>query len=300
MIRTNFKVFSMGLASMVCACVTGTPAQSAAAPVPHPALWKIADKDTNIYLFGTIHLLPPDTQWRTPAFDQALAGSDVLVVEVLLPKDPAAIAQVMVKLGMSPGLPPLVERVPAEKREALRAAIAASGYPQEMFDQMESWAAAITLTSVLLVKMGFDPELGVEKQLTRGYEQAQKPVMGLESAEEQLGFFDHLSEEAQRTFLVSAIDDPEGTRAEFAAMLKAWLEGNVKDIARSFDNETMLSDELRDALMRKRNSAWADWVAKRLDQPGTVFVAVGAGHLAGEDSLLRLLKAKGLRAKRIQ
>jgi uncharacterized protein YbaP (TraB family) len=282
-----------------CAQPAARPA-AAVPPAPQPALWKLADDDTTIYLFGTIHLLPPDTPWRTARFDQALAEAKTLVVEVKLPDDPTATAQVMVRLGSSPGLPPLIERVPGDKREALRAAVAASGFPPALLDGMETWAAALTLASGALVKLGYDPALGVERQLTRDLAQTGKTIVGLETAEEQLGFFDALSEPAQRAFLVSTLDDPARTKKEFQAMLNAWLAGDVKAIARTFDSETALSPELREVLMRKRNRKWAEWLAQRLDQPGTVFVAVGAGHLVGPDSVQHMLKARGLRTRRLQ
>jgi uncharacterized protein YbaP (TraB family) len=83
-------------------------------------------------------------------------------------------------------------------------------------------------------------------------------------------------------------------------MLTAWETGDVDGIARSFDDETQMSAELREALMKQRNARWSEWLKARLDKPGTVFVAVGAGHLAGSDSVIRLLAARGLKVTRLQ
>ena len=96
------------------------------------------------------------------------------------------------------------------------------------------------------------------------------------------------------------VEDSAETRAQFRAMLDAWSSGDLEGIARTFDDETQMSPELKDALMRRRNARWADWLERRLDRPGTVFFAVGAGHLAGEDSVQAMLKTKGLKAKRVQ
>ncbi len=298
---TGFRGLTIMLGAWLCGCAASpSPPEGPAPAAARPALWKVADEDTSVYLFGTIHLLPENMQWRTPLIDEALDDADALVVEVLMPDDPAKMAEVMTRLGTSPGLPPLAERVPEEKREALRTLIKDVGLPERTFDRMETWAAAITLASISLIRMGYDPALGVEKQLTRNYDQARKPILALETVEQQLGFFDTLSEKSQREFLVGALDDPVAAKAQFEAMLKAWLTGDIRGIAKTFDTETSLSGELRDVLMRKRNAAWADWVQRRLQQPGTVFVAVGAGHLAGADSLQELLEDKGLRAKRLQ
>lgn len=290
---------AMGLAALgLPACgmaETAVPAKGA-----HPALWKLADDDTTIYLFGTIHLLPEGLKWRTPALDKAIGDSDTLVLETVLPDDPMQTAKLMMKMALSPDLPPLLERVPEDKRAALKTMIEASGIPEAALDKMETWAAAITLVAVSYKQMGFNPELGVEKGLTASYEGGDKPVKGLETVEQQFGFLDHLSEPAQRTFLASVAEDPEAARAEFEAMLKAWEAGDTDAIARTFDSETALSPELRKALIEQRNAAWADWLAKRLDQPGTILVAVGAGHLAGKDSVQKLLAEKGLKVERVQ
>jgi uncharacterized protein YbaP (TraB family) len=286
----------LGALSMT-ACATP---QAAPAGAEGPALWKLADADTTIYLFGTIHLLPAGLEWRTPVLDQAIAGSQELVLETVLGSDPTAAAGTMLKLGTAKGLPPLSERVPAEKREALNKLIAATGVPARALDRMETWAAALTLLAIQFRQMGYNPELGVEKGLEAAYAANARPVRGLETIEQQFGFFDQLSEEAQRTFLAGMLDKPEETKAQFEAMLAAWRTGDTSAIAATFDSETALMPELREVLMRDRNAAWAEWVEKRMEQPGTVMVAVGAGHLVGDDSVQALLKAKGLRTQRLQ
>lgn len=294
MLKKVIGVVAAALGLAACAAAAG-PDKAA---VARPALWKLADKDTTIYLFGTIHVLPKGTQWRSPALEAAIKASDALVIETLINEDPMGAAAAMMKLGVSPGLPPLVERVPAGKRAALEALVKTAGIPIEALDRMETWAAGLTLMSVSFQKMGFDPKLGAEMALARDYKG--KPIEGLETVEQQFGFFDGLSEESQRKFLVGILDTPEAGRAEFEKMLNAWSKGNVAEIARTFDSETALSPELREVLMKKRNAAWTEWLARRLERPGTIMVAVGAGHLAGRDSVQNLLKARGLRATRVQ
>jgi uncharacterized protein YbaP (TraB family) len=275
------------------------PAAQASAAA-HPAMWKVADADTTLYLFGTIHLLPEGRGWRTPAFDAALGKADELVLEVADIEDVMASARAMQKLGVSPGLPPIAERVPEGKRAALRAMIAESGYPEAVFDRLETWAAAIPLLGVTFKRLGLDPSLGVERQIGAPFRASGRKVTGLETVEQQLGFFDKLPEGAQQALLLSVVEDGAETRAQFGAMLDAWSSGDVAGVARTFDDETQMSPELKEALMRRRNAAWADWLAKRLDRPGTVFVAVGAGHLAGSESVQAMLQAKGLKAERVQ
>ncbi|MEA2998702.1 MAG: uncharacterized protein QOK17_535 [Sphingomonadales bacterium] len=292
------RTVSAALAAMGLAW--GIPAAAETPAGAHPAMWKLADADTTIYLFGSFHLLPKGLAWRTPAFDRALGSSDVLVLEIANLDDQMAIAQTLMTLGMSPGQPPLAERVPAGKRDALKAMVAESGIPEAFLDRMETWAAGLMLTGVEFKRLGLDPDSGVERTLGAAWKTSGKPVEGLETAEQQFGFFDRLSEDSQRKFLVALLDTPDKSKREFAEMLTAWEAGDVDGIARSFDDETQMSAELREALMKQRNARWSEWLKARLDKPGTVFVAVGAGHLAGSDSVLRLLAAKGLKVTRLQ
>jgi uncharacterized protein YbaP (TraB family) len=275
-----------------------TPAQAKTGG--HPAMWKLSDRDTTIYLFGTFHLLPDGQSWRTPAFDKALAAAGELVLEVPDLDDPAAVQEAAKKVGVVADLPPLAERVPEEKRAALAQMLSESGFPAGGLDRLKTWMAALALVSVTYKRLGLLPNSGVELSIVGPFKARGKPVSGLETLGEQFGFFDHLSEESQRKFLLGVLDSPEQTKKQFAEMLAAWSKGDVPGIARTFDDETQMSPELRQVLMAQRNARWAEWIKKRMDRPGTVFIAVGAGHLAGKDSVETMLKAKGLKVKRVQ
>jgi uncharacterized protein YbaP (TraB family) len=288
-----------GLALTGCAAQPDARSASAAA-AQRPAMWKVSDADTTLYLFGTIHLLPEGRTWRTAAFEQALAAADELVLEVANVDDPAAGAGAMMKLGMSPGLPPLRQRVPEAKRAALDGMIKESGVPAAALDRMETWAASIVLLGVSFQRMGLDPKLGVEAAITGPFKASGKPVRGLETIEEQFGFFDTLSEEQQRTFLKGVLDSPEEAKKQFDAMLEAWSRGDLDGLARAFEDEQNLTPALREVLLTRRNAKWAEWLDARMDRPGTAFVAVGAGHLAGKDSVQAMLEKYGHKAKRVQ
>lgn len=293
------KRFLLSIPALAGSLLAGC-ASAPAEPAPRPALWKVADADTTIYLFGTIHLLPPGTRWRTKAFDNAAQRAQQLVLEIVPDGIAEQQAEAMRILAYSPGLPPLAERVPADKRAALDALVARSGIPAASLDGLETWAAAIALASATLRTLDARPGAGVEQQLGDSFKSAGKPVGALESVEGQMRMFDGLPEETQRRFLVSVIDGAVDTDAAFARMIAAWSSGDTKGIAASFDAELRQSPELADALFRRRNAAWAAWIRKRLDTPGTVMVAVGAGHLAGADSVQSLLQAEGLKVERVQ
>ena len=168
--------------------------QSAAdARTARPALWRLADKDTTIYLFGSIHLLPRDLNWHTPALNGAIARSQGLVLETVLDKDPAAMSALMQRIGMSPDLPPLLDRVPPNRRKDLEAQAKKAGVPLAVLDRFETWAAALTLASAGLRDIGLSTDYGVEDTLKKSFADAGKSVSGLETPAEQLGYFDTLA-----------------------------------------------------------------------------------------------------------
>jgi hypothetical protein len=278
---------------------TAVPAEARAPQIAHPALWEVADADTTIYLFGTIHLLPQNLQWRTAKFDQAVAGSQELVVETIVDdKNPAKLMSAMASLGFASGLPPLVDRVAPAKRPALLAAIKKAALPPQALDKMKTWTAALILLGPQFKEMGLSG--GVEGVLRNSFSEKGKSVGELESNIEQLRFFDKLPEAAQRNLLEGSIEDHKAMDADFGGMLAAWSRGDVKGIARTFDRDLSGSPALRQSLIRQRNANWSKWIEQRMAQPGAVMVAVGAGHLAGKDSVVEMLKKDGYSVRRLQ
>ena len=276
-------------------------ARTAAAPAARPALWQVSDRDTRIYLFGTIHLLPANYGWQSAKLENAVKQSQQLIVETLLDeKNPAAMIAELQRLGIRDNLPPLANRVPPAKRAALEVAMKGSGVPPAAFNRLETWAAAFLLLGVQFKSMGLQAGDGVESVLRRSFSAAGKPVGQLETNAEQLGLFDTLPEAAQRMLLEGALDKPEAMRGQFNEMLSAWARGDVQAIARTFNTEMESSPELIDALLARRNANWTGWISRRMQQPGTVLVAVGAGHLAGDKSVLAMLQKGGYKVKRLQ
>jgi len=296
------KVLQRGIAALGVSLLLGSGAAQAKAPqAPHPALWAVADADTTVYLFGTIHLLPEKYHWRTPAFDQAVDGSQELVVETIVDeKNPQKMMSALAGLAFSKGLPPIADRVPPAKRPALEDAIRKSGIPRPAFDQMETWAAAFMLLGNQFKDVGLKGEEGVERVLRDNFSSKGKPVGELETNVEQLGFFDKLPESAQRDLLEGAIDQPANFKDEFDQMLGAWSRGDVSAIARSFNRDLSASPDLKEALIARRNANWSRWIEQRMAQPGAIMIAVGAGHLAGKDSVIDMLKKGGYHVRRLQ
>jgi uncharacterized protein YbaP (TraB family) len=292
-------IAGLGLAAVALGA-SPAPAQRTSS-APKPALWQVSDRDTTVYLFGTIHLLPRNSTWRTKKFDDAVQRSQSLVLETLIDNaNPQQLAGLMSQMGFRAGLPPIATRVSAEKRPQLEAAIARTRIPRAMFDRMETWTAAFTLMGVQFAELGLQGEQGVETVLKQSFTAASKPVGELETNREQLAFFDTLPEQAQRGLLEGSIENPGNVRGKFDGMLNAWLSGDVESIAETFNHDLQNSPELRAALLTRRNYSWSQWIERRMAQPGTLMIAVGAGHLAGDISVQRYLESRGYRVKRIQ
>ncbi len=285
---------------LLSACTPAAPpaTHAEAAHVAHPGLWKVADADTTIYLFGTIHVLPKDYVWESPRLREIVAQSDELVIETVIGKDPQASAAMLLGMGQATGLPPLADRVPPAKKAALQGIIARSGLPPKLLDGLKTWTAALMLVAVTLTDLGVEAQSGVEEQLKTQF--GTKPISGLEKPEEQLGYLNSLSEADQRAFLETLIDDPAKGRRDFDKMLAAWSRGDQKAIAATFDKDPEMTPKLRGILIDRRNAAWTGWLEARLAKPGTVLVAVGAGHLAGPGSVPERLKAQGLTITRVE
>lgn len=275
-------------------------ARAEAAAPARPALWSLSDPDTTIYLFGTFHLLPQGVDWYGGPVARAFERADTLRSEIasLEAETPAIQALVMTR-GMAPDRPLLV-RFAGEDRAVIERAIAASGLPAEAFQTMQPWLASITLATTMLTTLGLDPAEGVDKALHERAAAAGKTKEGFETGAEQIGFFADLPDAVQEAMLVSTARDMSEARDEMPAMVEAWSQGDPDRLSAMMNDSLATQPELSKVLLADRNARWAQWIAGRLTQPGVVFVAVGAGHLAGPDSVQAMLEARGLHVRRLQ
>lgn len=295
-----------------CAILAIAPAVQAAEPAPQtaptpaatvdadPALWVVKDDDTTIYLFGSVHVLKPGLSWFDEAVKDAFDKSDQLMLELVMPEDQAAVAKTMMPLAMDTTGKTLPSRLSADELKAYQAAMTGIGLPANAFDNFEPWFPAMTLSVLPLTKLGYDPEQGAEKQLTAAAKAAGKPIAGFETLEEQLGFFDALPEASQVAFLNAVVRDIDTLGPMLDKMVGQWAKGDPAALAQTMNESMEATPELAKTLLWDRNQRWADTIKARMAQPGTVFVAVGAGHLAGDKSVQQYLKARGLTAKRVK
>ncbi|BBF70346.1 TraB/GumN family protein [Sphingobium sp. 3R8] len=287
--------------------IGGVPAHAkpAAAPASSiatatPALWAVQDADTTIYLFGTVHVMKPDIDWFHGDIKRAFDRSDELVLEIIEPDDPRAIGAAMTTMAMAKDGVKLSDRLAPDARTRYQAAMDANGLPWRTFDMFNPWMSGMALSVAPLEKLGYKNDLGAEKILRSAAQASGKKVDALETVEQQVGFFASLPMAQQVQFLNATVDGLPEMESEFGDLLRYWQAGQPDKLAKSMNESLEATPELAQVLLTGRNAHWAKWIKARLDQPGTVFVAVGAGHLAGKGSVQDQLKTLGLRARRLK
>jgi hypothetical protein len=253
-----------------------SPASAPPTPPPatEPAIFVVHDADTTIYLFGTFHALDGDPQWFDHGVRGAFEQSNELVLETLLPEGPNASEQLKEAVGHGPAAKPSPSFLATTKM-----AISASR------------------------AQGMHVDNGADMVLRHVAESEGKPVEQLETLQFQLNMFNHLSAAAPSVPATARVGDPVGAQPDLsqtmADLQSAWKRGDQSLFVQMLDQLRSGSPDTYRLMFTDRNARWADWIAARLQTPGTVFVAVGAGHLAGKDSVLVRLAEKGIPSQRV-
>lgn len=300
--------------------------QFACAPaLADPALWVAKSATATVYLFGTVHVLPADAEWHYPALDEALAASDSLYVETD-DESRAKLKRLILKYGVNhassggsessvdeaeiylhgsmyvSNAQGLAKELDPSDRAKLQTAADSADLPGGVttLGSMKPWLAALTLTNMASRKSGYEPGFGADTSLEREFKAHRKPVHSFETVHDQIEFFADTPPSLQLDLLRSVLDDHTKGRSQIAALVRDWLSGDVAAIAHAL-NAGILADypELYDVLLVKRNRNFAGKIADLLKQHGTFFVAVGAGHLAGQDSVQVQLAKLGIATERV-
>jgi uncharacterized protein YbaP (TraB family) len=269
-----------------------------AEPQPaRPALWQVEGPDgQTAWLFGTIHSLPRPADWRSPEVDNALTRSDRIVVEVGNLADGAAMAAIFARLARTPGQPPLSQKVRADLKGELASLMARGKIDQSSFDDLETWAAALTLARI--GEDGRDSSNGIDRAVITAA--GSKPVVELEGAAGQLGIFDALPEREQRDLLNAVVGDQASAEDESANLAETWRKGDIKAIEADTRTGLLADPELREALFVARNRIWTKRITAMMGRGEQPFVAVGAAHMAGPEGLPAMLAARGYKVNRVQ
>lgn len=285
-------MFARPLLALLCWLLLASPIAAPAALAP--ALWVARDGDTTVWLFGTVHQLRAGMPWLTGPVAKAFAESDVLTLEIV-PVTPEAMTQALVAVTPVKPAP-----LPPELDRRLRKRAHELGFPAQAFDATDPWFAATTLAAQPLARAGYSPAPAPETLLARLADRSGTAIEPLETLDGQLGIFAALPQPAQRTMLTRVLDDPNPVPA-MDRIVAAWGRGDVTALDRLLANDMdAAGPAVRGALLDRRNAAWARTIGRWMRQPGTRFVAVGTGHLAGPDSVQARLQAMGVVVQRVQ
>ncbi|MFN3214443.1 MAG: TraB/GumN family protein [Henriciella sp.] len=262
-----------------------------------PVMWTLSDEDTTINIFGTVHLLRPDLEWRTDALNQAIADADTIVFEVDMKSEAAqrAIATDFLARGMYQDGRTLKEALNDEDEAVISAAFDSIGVPLDAMNTFEPWMASVNLGVMKLVNDGYDPNSGVETVIEAEGAAAGKSFGYLESISQQADAFDLLSEADQIQMLYESALLLDETPRMLDLLVDEWADGDVAGIgALMADPEGYgFTDDAYERLLVTRNKAWVPVIEEMLEEPGSILIAAGAGHFAGPDSVITMLRDKG-------
>lgn len=271
----------------------------AGAQADAPALWRIAGPKAGVYLFGSFHLLPPDVKWRTRQVESALEESKVLVFEIdpAVAKDQDAMLQLVMKYGVLQSGEALPALLPPKLNAEFEGAATELGLPPANLAPMRPWLAALTLSVQFIVKQGFDPEGGIDQALAAWAHANGRSVASLETADDQVKIFADLTREQEIQMLAVTLrqirEMPQMLADILAAYRKADLAGMEKTLNAGMDE----MPSLRQRLMRDRHEKWLPQIEQMIADGRSHFIVVGAAHLVGADSVVAMLRARGVKVE---
>lgn len=281
-----------------------TVAQGTAEVEVTPALWKVKGAKGTVYLFGTVHVMKKDVHWETAKIKEALDSSGTLWLEIA-DTGTDAMAQlrpVVMSLGMD-AAHPLSTKISKDDVGKLDAAMKTMGASEAALEPMQPWLVFMTLSILPTVQAGYDPTSGIDHMLQVEATAAKKPIKGFETGEQQMHVLADMPQEQQVAMLHQELAElPEGVK-KTNEMVAAWEHGDVEKIAAmENDEERAKNPALYQRLLVNRNIAISGTIAGMLKDPatGTVFVAIGAAHLAGPDSIQKMLEKDGYVAERVE
>lgn len=280
-------------AGLLAALVLALPAAALPARAA-PPVWVVRDADSEMLLFGSIHVLPPGLAWSPPALDAALKRADDLWFE--LPPGPAAeqeIARLAATTGILPPGKSLFAMLTPKDSERLLRAAENLGVDKSTLDRLEPWLAEVAIAAASYRVAGADTDSGVEKSVQAAAPPRVKRA-AFETPAEQLSLFDNAPLDEQIASLNQTVAELAADPDAYGKLVRAWMAGDT----RALDEEALepmrrASPELFKRLVTERNARWIDRLQARLQGKGRTVVVVGVGHLVGDGGLPARLRALG-------
>lgn len=272
---------------------------SAALADSSPALWQLKGRSNAVYLLGSVHALGDDVQALPASILRAYGEAEILYMEIDLDDlDPTEVQQFTLTNGLLPPEKTLADLMGPERYGRARTEARKIGLDLDQLGRLEPWVVAISAVQAQVVRLGLDPEAGVEQRLVRDAVRDRKEVRGLETVADQFGVFDRLSLERQQDFLLMSLEDAVELPTEFNALISAWTRGDVERLATLLSEGFEQFPDLYQPLIVERNRNWTRQIIDLLDDESDYLIVVGVLHLAGADSVIEMLRAQGHAVKR--
>jgi len=264
-----------------------------------PALWKVAGPKSAVYLFGSFHLLPPDVHWRTQRVGMALDESKVVVLEIdpSVAQDQQVMLQLITKHGVLPQGQTLAAVLPPKVNAELERSATALGLPPGSLAPMRPWLAAITVAVHFIVSQGYDPQAGVDQKIAAWARQSGRAVAALETADAQIRVFADLTREQEIQLLAVSLKQIRETPQMLGQMLAAYRRGDVATLEKTLNAGFDEVPLVRKRMLRDRHEQWLPQIQRMMADGRTHFIVVGAAHLAGPDSVVAMLRARGIKVE---
>jgi len=270
----------------------------AANAIPAGLVWQIDGPKGRVYLAGSMHLLRRDRPALPPAIDAAYREAESLVMEIDADAlDEQKMAALMLRTSSFTDGRSLPLVAGEDRWKIVRDLLAKAQVPEAFAASLEPWGATILLTTLEYARLGFDPELGVEKQLQQRAARDQKEIDGLETAEFQLSLLDSLPLAKQLQLLDVTLAELDDMPSMVDDLYAAWRSGDVRRLDELLLEGYRETPNLYDDLVDRRNRNWVPQVKALLERDEDTLVVVGALHLVGERGLIGLLEREGLRPR---
>lgn len=261
-----------------------------------PAMWRLKDADSEIWIFGTVHVMSPEVQWRTARIEKAFRAADVVWFEAPTdgPDVEREIGLLVQQLGVNPPGVKLSSLLTAEESTRLARVARSVDVDPAALDRTRPWLAGLQLSVAALVKQGAALDSGVENVLELDVARLGKKTAYFETVAQQMHFFADLSPEAEKRFLVTTLRQIEEDADQTKVMDDLWSTGRVDELGKLLDAQIdEAGPEVADAVIHNRNAAWATQIDTMMKGRGKIFIAVGTAHLTGDRGVPALLRAKG-------
>ena len=287
-------IFALLFALFVVAPASAAPTSPASVGHAHPALWHVQGPKGEAYLFGSIHLLPKNINWRTKQVDAAIKRANVFVFEVSTDsKAQAEIRELIAKEGMlAPGQSLRAMLAPASQTD-YDAALAKAKLSPENMDREKPWLASLQLLIAEGTAKHYSADAGVDNAVMAIAAGRHKPSRYFETIEQQFSLLAGSTDKLQLSEFESDLKDFGQSDDDLGAMVDAWKNGQEDRLAGLMNADLADDPDMKKALLTDRNQNWVGQIETMLAEKKTFFITVGAGHLAGPDGVPAMLRAAG-------